>query len=237
MLHEQASTVLIIDDDRDMRVYCARALQSEGYVTLTSDNGSAALQLLHERRIDLLVTDFHLAPPALRLVGEPRRAPVLNGIGLIQRALSSCPPLRIVFISADTQQLLATKGIDVRKIPLLRKPFHADALRQVVRSSLSKVTPNLAEGPPPSLFLSRAHPRFYVHHKAIFSGDAEGEGRVTNLSVGGCQIQSACAVEPNAWLTLVVTLPDGLVPVKINVGLVRWAMSGALVWNFHIWSR
>lgn len=46
MLSEKSRTVVIVDDDSDMRLYCAKALQSERYTTVLSSNASTALEML-----------------------------------------------------------------------------------------------------------------------------------------------------------------------------------------------
>jgi CheY-like chemotaxis protein len=234
MLREHGSTVLIVDDDSDMRLYCAKALESEGYATVLSGNGQAALEVLGRQPIGLLITDFQLAPSSLRLVGGPRRAPVLNGIGLVQRALASHPALRVIFISAHGEQVLATKGFDASKIPLLRKPFNAESLRRVVQDALQEgMTPVTRQVMPTPALIPRRHPRFQVAQAAVFSGGADGEGMVKNLSIGGCQIQSSCMVPLDTYLTLLITLPDARQPFKINVAVVRWARPGVFGLEFR----
>jgi CheY-like chemotaxis protein len=56
MLPEHSPTVLIVDDDSDMRLYCAKALQGEGYTTVSASNVSAALEALGRQPVNLLLT-------------------------------------------------------------------------------------------------------------------------------------------------------------------------------------
>jgi DNA-binding NtrC family response regulator len=67
MLTEHSPTVLIVDDDSDMRLYCAKALQREGYATVSTSNASTAPEVLGRQPVDLLLTDFQLGPSACRL--------------------------------------------------------------------------------------------------------------------------------------------------------------------------
>lgn len=229
------STVLIVDDDSDMRLYCAKALESEGYQTVVSSNAAAALVALGRRPVSLLITDFQLGPPAPRLAGHPRSQPILTGVGLMQKALAIHPALRVVFMSAHGDQLLRAKGIDLAKQPLLRKPFHIESLRRVVREVMQAPAPALAEpvAAPAAVLMPRAHPRFKVHHAVIFTGRVDGHGVVSNLSLGGCHIESACVVRPDTYLTVHLTLPDAVQPLKINVAVVRWTRPGAFGLEFR----
>jgi DNA-binding NtrC family response regulator len=52
VLPEHAPTVLIVDDDNDMRLYCAKVLQSEGYATVSTSNASTVHQVLGRRPVD-----------------------------------------------------------------------------------------------------------------------------------------------------------------------------------------
>ncbi|HKN86577.1 MAG TPA: PilZ domain-containing protein [Nitrospiraceae bacterium] len=228
-------TVLIVDDDSDMRVYCAKALESEGYRTIVSSNAAAALDALGRQPINLLITDFLLGPPVPRLAGHPRSRPVLTGVGLMQKALAGYPDLRVVLMSAYGDQLLHTPGMDPKKQPMLRKPFHAESLRLVVHEALHvQATPAAQQDAlPEAVLVPRAHPRFQVNHAVIFTGRVEGQGVVSNLSLGGCHIQSSHLVRPDTYLTVLLTLPDIVQPLKINVAVVRWTRPGVFGLEFR----
>ena len=234
MRHEP--TVLIVDDDSDMRLYCAKALESEGYRTVVSSNAAAALDVLGRRSVSLLITDFHLGPPAPRLAGSRRFQPVLNGVGLAQKAVAAYPDLRVIFMSAYGEELLRTKGVDPANQPLLRKPFHAESLRLVVHDVLqTRAMPSAqhAAAAPAPVLIPRAHPRFPVNHAVVFTGRVDGHGMVSNLSLGGCHIQSSCVVRPDTYLTVLLTLPDIVQPLKINVAVVRWTRPGVFGLEFR----
>jgi CheY-like chemotaxis protein len=232
-------TVLIVDDDSDMRVYCAKALESEGYRTIVSSNAAAALDALGRHPVKLLITDFQLGPPTPRLAGHSRSQPVLTGVGLMKKALAGYPDLRVVLMSAYGDQLLNTPGMDPKKQPLLRKPFHAESLRLVVNDTLyAQATPSVQQDAlPEAVLVPRAHPRFQVNHAVVFTGRVEGQGVVSNLSLGGCHIQSSRLVRPDTYLTVLLTLPDTVQPLKINVAVVRWTRPGVFGLEFRYVER
>ncbi|WP_369281832.1 response regulator transcription factor [Oscillibacter sp. GMB15532] len=76
----QPSTILIVDDDKDICEVTAALLQSEGYATLQANNGEAALDML-ENSIDLIILDIMMPGDSGFAVCEKMRrvttAPIL----------------------------------------------------------------------------------------------------------------------------------------------------------------
>jgi len=50
-------TILVIDDEDDLRAMVVKALKEEGFETIEADNGSSALTLAKNRRPDLIISD------------------------------------------------------------------------------------------------------------------------------------------------------------------------------------
>ncbi len=50
-------TILVIDDEDDVRAMVVKALKDEGFETIEADNGSSALTLAKNRRPDLIISD------------------------------------------------------------------------------------------------------------------------------------------------------------------------------------
>ncbi len=53
-------TILVIDDDQELRENLAEILESEGYKTLTTYNGLEGLSLLRESEVDLILLDLKI---------------------------------------------------------------------------------------------------------------------------------------------------------------------------------
>jgi hypothetical protein len=74
------------------------------------------------------------------------------------------------------------------------------------------------------MLLPRKYPRYPVHVPIVFTGDHDGEGIVTNLSLGGCRVEKADVAAVNkAFLTIRLGLPFHDVPLKIDAAVVRWS--------------
>lgn len=109
-------TVLVVEDDRDIREALCLLLEEEGYTVYSAENGEVAAGLLSER-----------PPPSLVLTDL--MMPVMSGWELLERLKSSDELARIpvVVISAA---LPAEAPSGVRE--MLRKPVSARAVLQAV---------------------------------------------------------------------------------------------------------
>jgi CheY-like chemotaxis protein len=116
-----AATVLVVDDDGEVRNLVRDTLDLLGYRVLTADSGPAALEILDRTRPDLMLVDFAM--------------PGMNGAeaaGLARQKWSEMP---IVFASgyADTDQVDTALG---SQAVILRKPFDMEELARTVARAL-----------------------------------------------------------------------------------------------------
>ena len=117
------ATVLVVDDNPDMRRYVARILEPFWDVTTAAD-GAAALVAVRRRRPNLILTDVMM--------------PGLDGFALLA-ALRRDPQtatIPVVFLSARAGEEAAVEGLDAGADDYLVKPFSALELLARVRSHL-----------------------------------------------------------------------------------------------------
>lgn len=70
----------------------------------------------------------------------------------------------------------------------------------------------------------RKYPRFRVQFRGTFSGDQiDGEGRVIDLSRGGCKIESDLRIPAGTTLELRLYVPDLDWPMRVEQAAVKWA--------------
>lgn len=117
-------TVLLVEDDAEVRGLVARSLESSGYKVIESGNSTRALAIAHsyEERIDLLITDVVM--------------PVMGGRELAERLAILRPGTRVLFISGYTDDAIVRHGIMDRDIAFLQKPFTPDSLLRKVAEVL-----------------------------------------------------------------------------------------------------
>jgi DNA-binding response OmpR family regulator/two-component sensor histidine kinase len=115
-----SETILVVDDDPDVRQIMSSVLSDLGYRVREAANGEAALDILKDYRPDLLVVDFGM--------------PGTNGAEVAASARQRNNGLRILFVSGYSN----TSAIEnaVGKTALLHKPFRPAEFASAVRSSL-----------------------------------------------------------------------------------------------------
>lgn len=67
------------------------------------------------------------------------------------------------------------------------------------------------------MLIPRKYPRIAVRFPISFTGDRDGEGMVSNLSLGGCHVESETVVDRKDYLTLRVYHSFHEPPIKIDV--------------------
>jgi two-component system cell cycle sensor histidine kinase/response regulator CckA len=98
-------TVLLVDDDDDVRQILAIAL-ANAFDLLVAASGVEAVKIMADRQIDLLLTDVMM--------------PGMNGFDLADKAMLMRPELRIVYMTGYSDQLHSTRRRHGKIIP---KPF------------------------------------------------------------------------------------------------------------------
>ncbi|MFH1811287.1 MAG: ATP-binding protein [Pseudomonadota bacterium] len=118
------ATVLLVEDDPQLRRMAERILKKAGYLVLSAADGSAALQLYQSQApsIDLMLTDVVM--------------PGMSGKQLADQLLALHPGFRVLFMSGYTGDAIAHHGILEPGIRFLPKPFSGEQLLRAVREAL-----------------------------------------------------------------------------------------------------
>jgi CheY-like chemotaxis protein len=117
---ERRGTILLVDDDGDVREYMTAALGRAGYAVIEAADGVAALERLRDGTpIDLLLTDI--------------RMPGIGGIELARRAAELRPGLKMLFVSGYASEF--AQGVPDPRC-LIMKPIGARDLVRRVQSKL-----------------------------------------------------------------------------------------------------
>lgn len=122
-------TVLLVDDEKDVREYVFHALQHAGYAVVQASSGLEALTRFKHfgQDIDLLVTDLVM--------------PGLQGDQLAARLIEEKPELKVIFISGNIKQGMETMIPLQEGVNYLRKPFGLSDLESLVQDALASDPP------------------------------------------------------------------------------------------------
>ncbi|GAA2872203.1 hypothetical protein Acy02nite_43780 [Actinoplanes cyaneus] len=123
-------TILVVDDEEDLRDIMRRMLERKGYAALTAGDPDEAISVCrdHPGTIDVLVTD-------LTLPGEQ------SGGELAGRIREMRPGIHVIFISGLPKDIAVAKGLVTEDDTLVKKPFTADALLEAIRRVLGQEEP------------------------------------------------------------------------------------------------
>jgi len=116
-----AASILVIDDDPDVRGFIVTSLEEQGYRVREASDGREGLAALERETPDLVVLDFIM--------------PGLSGADVARQIRARHPHQPILFVSgySETEAVKRTAP----EAPLLAKPFRADALHKAVRGALT----------------------------------------------------------------------------------------------------
>jgi chemotaxis methyl-accepting protein methylase/signal transduction histidine kinase/chemotaxis response regulator CheB len=115
--------ILLVEDERMVRVLARKVLEASGYVIHEARNGPEGLKLCetHEGPIDLLMTDVVM--------------PGLGGRALVEAALKLRPTMKVLYMSGHMEDVVLREGIQ-KGTAFLQKPFTPAGLARKVRETL-----------------------------------------------------------------------------------------------------
>jgi PAS domain S-box-containing protein len=119
-------TILLVEDQIEVRRVTSRAMQRQGYTVLEASNADDALTLvsLGTQRIDILVTDVVM--------------PGVSGRVLSERLRALYPQLKVLFISGYTDDIVVHHGLLDGSSVVLEKPFSPAQLGRKLRQVLDR---------------------------------------------------------------------------------------------------
>lgn len=116
-------TILVVEDDEDVRTYSVAALRELGYIVLEAADGPSALAILESRHVDLVFTDVVLPGG-------------ISGADVVARARVNRPGLKALFTSGYSRNAIVHHGRLDRGVSLIPKPFTYEDLAARVRDIL-----------------------------------------------------------------------------------------------------
>jgi two-component system, NtrC family, sensor kinase len=116
-------SVLVVEDDADVRSYVVETLAGLGYEVLEATSGDDALRLIGGRsHIDLLLTDVVM--------------PGMNGRSLADEAVRRMPALKVLYMTGYSRNAIVHQGRLDPGVALIQKPLTSEQLAATVRQVL-----------------------------------------------------------------------------------------------------
>jgi two-component system cell cycle sensor histidine kinase/response regulator CckA len=116
-------SILVVDDEADVRKLVSAMVAHYGYKVLTADSGEHAIAIYKKNQpIDLLLTDVV--------------APGMSGPVLAEKLKELQPGLKVVFMSGYDNTQVVKQYVEKPGHALLRKPFDLETLGEMVHGML-----------------------------------------------------------------------------------------------------
>lgn len=120
----EAKPVLIVDDEKNIRLTLSQALETLELETHTAVNGEEALVKLAERDFGLLLLDL--------------RMPGMDGMDVLRRIRENRPNVKVVIITAHGTIDSAVEAMKLGAVDFIQKPFAPKEIRELVRKVLDR---------------------------------------------------------------------------------------------------
>ena len=121
-----SETVLVVEDEDQLRKLITQVLQTQGYEVLETSCGDDALMIYKERKepIHLLLTDVVM--------------PRMSGVQLVERCREVGPEFKVLYMSGYAESMIMHPEELVTGINCIRKPFTVHSLARKVREILDQ---------------------------------------------------------------------------------------------------
>jgi two-component system response regulator ChvI len=131
MTMKEKSTIVLVDDERNILSSLRTALEAEGYKVRTYSEGKAALEALAEEPADLGIFDIKM--------------PVMDGMELLRRVRQQSE-MPVIFLTSKDEEIDELFGLKMGADDYITKPFSLRLVVERVRAILRRLQPKDAAG-------------------------------------------------------------------------------------------
>ena len=114
-----STSVLVVDDERNIRTTLAHVLESEGFEVLTAATGEQAVAMCKRRSFDAVLLDV--------------RMPGIDGIEAFRRIRKILSGVKVILMSAYSLDEIQRAALAEGAIAFLRKPLEIESVVKLIR--------------------------------------------------------------------------------------------------------
>ncbi|MBD3401832.1 response regulator [candidate division GN15 bacterium] len=118
-------TILVVDDEQMMRDLLTKILSRDGYRILTAEDGQAALEMLDQHQIDLIISDMKM--------------PRLNGFELLKIVKKDYPTIGMIMMTAYGDTYTVKDALLLGADEYLTKPFKSFEVSLIVERAYWRI--------------------------------------------------------------------------------------------------
>jgi two-component system response regulator (stage 0 sporulation protein F) len=115
-------SILVVDDDPEMRALLLDVLRNEGYDVVEAKDGTEAVLALRARRFDLILMDKNMPGP--------------SGLDLLPGFRRVCPDSKIIMMTAFGDVPSYIEAVEKGAAEYLFKPFRMEELKAAIAKAL-----------------------------------------------------------------------------------------------------
>ncbi|MBI3797708.1 MAG: sigma-54-dependent Fis family transcriptional regulator [Deltaproteobacteria bacterium] len=116
--------ILVVDDERSIRVGLKGLLAKEGYEVTSAESGGEALQILTGQPFDLVLTDLRMPQP--------------DGMSLLKKIRERYPDTLVMMMTAYGSEKIAVEAMKAGAYDYLVKPFDNEEVKILVQQALEQ---------------------------------------------------------------------------------------------------
>ncbi len=116
--------VLVVDDEKNIRISLSSILEDEGYEVITAESGEEALSLVEKNRIDLILLDVKL--------------PGMDGLEVLEQVLEQYRDMDVIMISGHSDISIAVKAVKMGAYDFMEKPLSLPKIVVTARNIAEK---------------------------------------------------------------------------------------------------
>ncbi|MFQ5964142.1 MAG: response regulator [Candidatus Scalinduaceae bacterium] len=117
-------SILIVDDDVDVREFLEIFIKEEGYRVDIANDGKIALSLLNQNKYKVVFLDLKM--------------PDLNGVETLRHIKERYPDVVVVIITGEKHCKREKKAREIGVFEVVHKPFTLDRMREVLKRVYEK---------------------------------------------------------------------------------------------------
>jgi len=142
------ATVMVVDDEQDIRDASERILNRAGFLALKASGGDEALDILEKERIDIVLLDLKM--------------PGMDGLEVLKRIRQLSETIQVIVITGYATVETAIEAMKKGAYDFIPKPFEPDQLRIVVNRAWEKIR-----------FIQEAHRLEQERSRTLYDLDTE----------------------------------------------------------------
>jgi len=125
MIDKNQISILVVDDEEDIRDILEIALKDIGYTVFLAENGEKAFEIFKSQRPDIVITDIKM--------------PVMDGIELLKRIKQENPETQVLMITGHGDMDLTISSLKNQAMDFITKPINVDILEIAVEKAVERI--------------------------------------------------------------------------------------------------